>query len=72
MFFDKITIIPESDYQVFMKDFKNEIKDTKDLPYLAVAISTKSEGLWSHDKYFLEQNKVKVFTNIDMLNIMRD
>ena len=28
----------------------------------------QAEGLWSHDSHFLEQEKIKVFTNIDLLN----
>ena len=67
LIFDNIKIISEKEYGEFIQEIKLEASDPKDIPYLAVSLSHKSEGIWSHDPHFKEQDKVKVFTNIDML-----
>jgi len=67
--FENIAIIPKSDYKSYLDECKNDISDEDDIPVLAVAIATKAEAIWAHDPHFKEQKKVKVFTNIDLLNI---
>lgn len=69
LIFEHIEIIPESDYKDFIEVCKNDISDPDDVPVLAVAIASKSDGIWAHDIHFNEQEKVKVFTNIDMLRL---
>jgi predicted nucleic acid-binding protein len=54
-------------YRNFIKECKNDISDQDDISILAVALACKTKGIWSHDPHFKEQEKVKVFTNIDML-----
>ncbi|MEK6927032.1 MAG: PIN domain-containing protein [Nanoarchaeota archaeon] len=71
LFFEHIKIIPEQEYSNFLETFNNSNLDPKDIPYLAVALFTNSKGIWTHDSHFLNQNKVKILTNIDMLNIIR-
>ncbi|MBI2583317.1 MAG: PIN domain-containing protein [Candidatus Aenigmarchaeota archaeon] len=65
--FERIEIIPESDYRDFMEECRNDISDPDDVPILAAAVAIKTDGIWAHDPHFREQNKIKVFTNIDML-----
>lgn len=45
------------------------ISDPNDIPHLAACLASKADGIWAHDPHFLEQQKVKVFTNIDMLKL---
>ena len=69
LLFERVTIIPKFAYNNFLNECKKLLKDIDDVPYLAACLATKAEGVWSHDPHFKEQNKVKVFTNIDMLKI---
>jgi len=62
-----VTLIPKIEYNKFVDKFKSEISDPKDVPYIACCVATNSEGVWSHDPHMKEQDKVKVFTNIDLL-----
>ena len=72
LLFENIEIVPQSDYKKYLHVFGDEIKDQKDIPYLAIAIATCAAGIWSHDSHFLNQKKVKIFTNIDMLNMIKN
>ncbi len=67
--FENTTIIPEIEYKTFIDNLKKEIKDQKDLSYIAVCLSSNAYGIWSHDTDFLQQKKVKVLTNVDMLKL---
>lgn len=68
--FEQITIVPEAEYNKFIDELKNEIKDPNDIPYLAVGLLINAEGVWTHDPHFQKQKECKVFTNIDMLKII--
>ncbi len=69
LMFDFIKIIPKGDYSQFVDELKTEIKDIDDIPYLAVCWLIDADGIWTHDPHFFNQNKFKIMTNIDMLNI---
>ncbi|MEK6909637.1 MAG: PIN domain-containing protein [Candidatus Aenigmatarchaeota archaeon] len=71
LIFQHIAIIPQNEYNELVAKFKNEIKDFNDIPYIAVCVATKAEGIWTHDPHFKQQKKVKVFTNIDLLKISK-
>ncbi|MBU0628159.1 MAG: hypothetical protein KKC75_03145 [Nanoarchaeota archaeon] len=71
LIFESVTLIPKEEYNDFIDGLKAEISDPKDIPYLACCIAANSEGIWSHDPHIKEQNKVKVFTNIDLLRTIR-
>jgi len=69
LIFERIKIIPESEYSEFIDLIKDEINDPKDVPYLAACLASKAYGIWTHDPDFNKQNKAKVLTNIDMLRL---
>jgi predicted nucleic acid-binding protein len=71
LIFERITLIPKNEYAKYLKKLETEISDSKDIPYLACCISTKAEGIWSHDPHLLGQDKLKVFTNKDLLDMSR-
>lgn len=71
LIFKSVTLIPKIEYNKYIERLKTEISDLKDVPYIACCIATHSEGIWSHDPHIKEQDKVNVFTNIDMLRLIR-
>ena len=40
--------------------------DIKDAPFIATSLAIKADGIWSFDKYFTLQSKIKVFTTTDI------
>ena len=71
LIFECITVLPESVYARFIDECKNELEDVDDIPYLAACLASGADGIWSHDPHIIKQNKVKTFTNIDMLELSR-
>ena len=43
------------------KKIMNEI-DENGVPFLALALQVDNKGIWSDDKHFLQQKKVKVWS----------
>ena len=72
LIFENINIIKASEYDNFIKKLKNEVSDSKDIPYLAVAVFTKAKGIWTHDIHLKEQNKIEIFANMDMLKLIKE
>ncbi len=69
LLFERIEIVPVSEYEEFMDECKNDINDLDDIPILATAIAAKASGIWAHDPHFKKQNKLNIFTNIDLLKL---
>ncbi len=70
--FDKIKILSLKEYEGYLKEFSESLSDFKDVAYLAVCKKINAEGIWTHDSGFREQKVVKVFSNIDLLNYLRN
>ena len=58
---ENINIIPEEDVKSKMKEALAIMKniDTKDAPFIAAALAIPNDGIWSHDRHFEKQKKVK-------------
>ena len=72
MLFTRITIYPKEEYAdcyiqaiKIMKDI-----DPDDAPFLALAMKTKVDGIWSGDKGFQQQNHVKIYTTKELIEIV--
>jgi len=68
---EKVTLVPLEAYSSLVGALKKEVSDVKDIPYLACCKAIKAEGIWSHDPHMKQQIKIKIFTNIDMLNMSK-
>ena len=41
--------------------------DEKDIPFLALALSFENDGIWTNDKHFLKQKKMKIWGTKEIL-----
>ena len=46
--------------------------DRDDVPFIALALSFPNDGVWTEDKHFLRQNRVKVWRTKDLLKLLRE
>lgn len=70
--FSNITIYPKEEYADCYskaKKIMNEI-DPDDAPFLALAMKTQADGIWSEDKGFQRQNQVRVYTTKELLELI--
>ncbi|MBI5253643.1 MAG: PIN domain-containing protein [Euryarchaeota archaeon] len=42
--------------------------DEGDVPYIALALSLNNDGIWTEDRHFSRQNKIKIWSTEDLLN----
>ena len=68
---EKIKIVPKSEFESFISESKKLIQDESDVPFIALCLHLKANGVWSHDKHFMNQKKVKIFMTSDMINLAR-
>ncbi|MEK6892637.1 MAG: PIN domain-containing protein [Nanoarchaeota archaeon] len=66
--FEYLEIIPIEEYTSYVDEASKLMTDIKDVPFLALAIAYKADGIWSDDSDFKKQNKVKVYTTSDLAN----
>jgi predicted nucleic acid-binding protein len=72
MLFSRITIYPKEEYAECYDKAKELMKDIDpdDAPFLALAMKTKVDGIWSEDKGFQQQNHVKIYTTKELLEFI--
>ena len=59
--FEYITIIPKEDYEDFFNQSKTLIDDIDDLPFIALYLASKADGIWSDDTHFKTKNEIIIF-----------
>src|SRR3989338_3103981 len=69
LLFYRIGIIPAHAYKQNMDEAKELLgkRDAKDVPFLALAIAEKADGIWSDDNDFLVQRRIKVYKTKDLV-----
>ena len=67
---DVITIIPKEEYSNFIETAKKISPDIDDVMYFASALKLNC-GIWSNDKKLKEQDKIKIYSTKDLLQIIK-
>ncbi len=70
--FENIKVIDDSILRAKMKEAKiimDEI-DENDTPFIALALTIENNGIWSEDKHFENQNKIKVWKTKDLMRFL--
>ena len=66
---EKMEIIPES--EIKQRDEAKKIMDKidpDDTICIALGLSVKNEGIWSDDRHFEKQNKIRVWKTKDLMD----
>ncbi|MHA1256698.1 MAG: PIN domain-containing protein [Promethearchaeota archaeon] len=71
---ENLILVPIDEYEKKMNEGMKIIGniDEKDAQFIALALSIENDGIWSNDKHFEKQKKIKVFKTIDTLNLLED
>jgi len=69
---ENISIVPASEIKPYLKKADNIIGhiDPSDVPFVAVALSVKNEGIWSNDKHFEKIKGIKVWKTSGLFELM--
>ena len=69
IFLKNFKIIPISEYKPFLKKAFQIIGniDEKDVPFIAIALAIKNDGILSNDRHFEKQDNIKVFSSEDLM-----
>ena len=71
---ENLILVPIEEYEKKMNEGMKIIGniDEKDTQFIALALSIENDGIWSNDKHFEKQKKIKVFKTIDILNFLEE
>ena len=71
---ENLILVPIDEYEKKMDEGMKIIGkiDEKDTQFIALALSIENDGIWSNDKHFKKQKKIKVFKTIDILNLLEE
>ncbi len=70
----RVELIDEEDFINYMDMAEEAMRDIdlKDATFLAVGLACKTEGIWSEDRDFDEQNLLVRYTTKDMIDLLRE
>lgn len=66
---ENIYLVPINEYSdklIKAKEIIGNI-DKKDIPFIAVALSFKNNGIWTDDKHFKEQSEIKIYSTKELI-----
>jgi len=46
--------------------------DPDDTPFVALALAVENDGIWSDDKHFRQQNRIRIWETKDLLTLIRN
>ena len=61
LIFEKITITPKEEYEEFIKSSKTLIDDMDDVPFIALSLASKADGIWSDDTHFKTRKEITIY-----------
>ena len=67
---EKIKIISRLEFSNLLEEAKNFCPDSGDLLYFALALHLNCP-IWSNDKKLKEQNRIKVYSSHDLLELLK-
>lgn len=67
---DIINPVPEKEFSDFLEEAEKISPDEGDVPYFALALKLNC-GIWSNDKKLKEQDKVQVYSTMEILEILK-
>lgn len=69
---ENICIVPASEIMPYLERADKIIGsiDQSDVPFVALALSIKNDGIWSNDKHFEKIKGVKVWKTSDLLKVI--
>ncbi|MCX6666381.1 MAG: PIN domain-containing protein [Euryarchaeota archaeon] len=70
LLFGYITIIPKEEYTKFLPMAQTLIEDVDDVPFIALCLAVKTDGIWSDDTHFHTHQKFMIFRTKDLISLL--
>jgi len=65
------TTVPRSKYEDFILQATALVPHPEDFQFIALALAIPNDGIWTADKHFAKQNKVKVWKTQELLKFIK-
>ncbi len=69
LIFSEVRVLPEQEYKYLKKHAMELLGGNEDWPFMALAMA-KQAPIWSNDKAFKKQSKVKIFTTKELAEFL--
>ena len=70
LLFEHIMIIPKEEYNEFLPVSQTLIEDVDDVPFIALCLAVKADGIWSDDTHFHTHQKFIIFRTKDLITLL--
>jgi len=72
LLFSKVSVVSDALVKTKMSEAKKimDIVDKGDTPFIAIALAVENDGIWSEDKHFEKQGRVKIWKTEELLEFI--
>ena len=69
---ERIKVVPKSKFYKYYQEGINIIGgvDMDDVPFISLALSMSNDGIWSEDKDFRKQKRIRIWSTKELINII--
>ena len=71
LLFEKIAIIPKEEYEDFFNTAKTLIDDINDIPFIALCLTSKADGIWSDDTHFKTRKEITIYRTRELALVFK-
>ena len=71
LIFEYITIIPKEEYKAYFVSARKLIDDIDDVPFIALCLASKADGIWSDDTHFKTQKNILIFRTKELAIVLK-
>jgi len=73
LLFSRILIVNDVVIEKMMREAKKtmDMIDPNDTPFIALALAVENDGIWSDDKHFQQQGRIRVWKTNDLLTLVK-
>ena len=61
LIFEHIIIVPKEEYENFLDIAQTLIDDNDDVPFIALCLASKADGIWSDDTHYKTRKEITIF-----------
>ena len=63
----KMVIVPFNKTIKYFPKAERMIEDKEDIPFIALSLLVKNEGIWTEDKHFKDLKEIKIWTTKELM-----
>ena len=74
MLIEHVNLVPKSEFEEYIGEAKELIGsiDMDDVPFVALALAMPNDGIWSEDRDYGRQSKIRIWGTNELIRLLKE